>query len=302
MPTSDFTGPFGVFGASPYSDSNPSIAPSVFIDGVALMDTRFPHDPDGNGYWGWYGTTYIPVIDAVPSTISAVNIAASQTPVAATPLTLVAATGAGVTVGQSIINSLTKQTVTGLLVVDGAVVQQTFGATRIAVNAWDPANIITRNVRITSVGNDSAATFVIRGYDAYFFPVSETVTGANAGIASSKKGFKYIASITPAGTLSGSAVTVGTGDVYEFPLRVDTWGYVQIYWNSALITATTGFTAAVTTTATATTGDVRGTYAVQSASDGTKRLQIFVTPSVANVGLTTVGTCPGLVGVNQFSG
>jgi len=299
MPTSDFTGPLVVFGQASSADSNPSIAPSVFIDGVMLMDSRFAVNPDAAQLKrGWYGTTRIPVVDEVPSTIEANNIAASQTPTAGTPLTLVSTTGAGITAGASIVNSATGQTVTGLLAIDGPMVPATFGATLPEVAAWNPATGVARNVRITSAGDDSGATFTVRGYDEYFYPMTETITGADAAAASGKKAFKYIASITPAGTLAGDAVTVGTGDVYGFPLRVDTWGYVEIYWNNALITSTTGFTAADTTSpATATSGDVRGTYAVQSASDGTKRLQIFITPSVANVGSAT-----GLTGVTQYAG
>jgi hypothetical protein len=47
------------------------------------------------------------------------------------------------------------------------------------------------------------------------------------------------------------------------------------------------FTAAVTSTATSTSGDVRGTYAVPNASDGTKRLVILVAPPPGSIGTAT---------------
>ena len=95
-------------------------------------------------------------------------------------------------------------------------------------------------------------------------------------------------------------MSVGTGDVFGFPLYSATWtagadADVSISWNAAAITANTGYVAGVTSTATATTGDVRGTYAVQSASDGSKRLVFTQSPA-----LTNIGSVSGLFGVTQF--
>lgn len=303
MATSDFTGPLIVFGqAALGTDNNLNRGPSLFYAGSGIMDLRTPYayDPDKPGLtYGWPGVTRIPVVDAVPATITgaANRLATTQTPTAGTALVLVTATGTGVTAGATIYNATNGNLVKNLLAIDGPVVPAGFGPMP-KVAYWDPGTAVARNVTITSVGVDTSATFVVRGYDQYFYPMSETITGAGAGgTAAGKKAFKYVASVTPAGTLSGSAVTVGVGDVYGLPLRVDTWGYVEIYWNGALITSSTGFTASLGTgPATATNADVRGTYAVQSASDGTKRLQIFVTPSVANV-----GSASGLTGVTQFS-
>jgi len=302
MSISAFSGPVISFGQAPYADYNPELGPSLFYAGAGLLDPRpfYTYEPGqnfGNVVGGFLGFTRILTVNQVPSAISATNIAASQTPTAGTALTLTA--GTGVTGGVSIVNASTNTTVTGLLALDGAAGVVSFGSAG-TVQIWDPTKALSRNVRITSVGNDSAATFTVKGYDIYGYPMSETITGANAGVASGAKAWKYIASITPAGTLSGSAVTVGTGDVYGFPLYsasfvpgadVD----VSLSWNGAGITSTTGYTAGVTTSpATSTTGDVRGTYAVQSASDGTKRLVLTQSPSLTNISSIT-----GLFGVTQ---
>lgn len=279
------------------SDYNPDLAPSVFWGGTAMLDNRrgyFPGGNDADRSYAWANNGEYTTVNQVPSTITTANIAALQVPVAATPLTLVAASGAGITINSSVTNIISGVVTTGLRVIDGVPGVVTFG-TNAQFAMYDPTKALSRNVRITSAGDDSAATALVVGFDIYGQPMSERITLTNASVASGKKAFKFISSITPAGTLSGSNVSVGTGDVYGFPLRTDFFGDVRIFYNSTLITASTGYLAAVTTDpATTTTGDVRGTYAVQSASDNSKRLQIFQTVPVNNLGTTT-----GMTGVTQ---
>ncbi len=295
MSITAWTGPLVVFGKASSSDSNPEQGPSIFNQGLAFADPRTPfsYDPGQNVgvcVSGWLNNAM--TVDAVPSALSATNIATAQVPVAGTALTLTA--GTGVTGSSSVVNYNTGATVTGLYALDGASGRTSFGSVG-TIQLWDPSTLLCRNIRITSVGNDSAATFTVAGYDIYGEPMTETITGANAGIASGAKAFKYIASVTPAGTLSGSNVTVGTGDVFGLPLRAEHFHETTIYWNSALITANTGFTAAVDTPATATTGDVRGTYAVQgAASNGTRRLAIQMRQSMDSITTTAL-----LLGVPQ---
>lgn len=309
MSITAFSGPVIAFGGGvpgTASDYNADRGPSLFDQGIGLMDPRgpftyLPGQRAGQPTYGFLGTTGIPTISAVPATLAVANIAASQTPVAATPLTLVAATGAGITVGQTITRSDTNVAVAGLLAIDGPSSGKPFGqgptGTGGTVFLWDPTTLIARAVRVVSVGNDSTATFVVRGFDIYWFPMVETITGANAGTATGKKAFKYIQSITPAGTLSGSAVTVGTTDIIGLPIRSDYFGEFEANVNSAWITANTGYVAPdATSPATAITGDVRGTYALQTASNGTVRVMLFSSPSVNNV-----SSAAGLFGVAQFT-
>lgn len=303
MATSAFSGPVVSFGASPaeqVAGSNPNRSPSLFDQGVALLDPRVPfgYQPGGadtSATYGWLGATRICVINQVPSAISATNIAASAVPVAGTAFTLVSASGGGITVGTSITNAATGATVTGLLAIDTAMAGVAMGQAA-SIKMWDPTKAIARNVRITSVGDDRSGTFLVSGYDVYGYPMSERITGSNATVASGAKAFKYIASVVPAGTLSGSAITIGTGDVIGLPIRSDYFGECFVnYPDGTVITATTGYTAAVTTSpATTTTGDVRGTYALQTASDGSRRLVVYVSPSLANIVSAT-----GLFGVTQ---
>lgn len=311
MAVSHESGPCVTYGQAG-GDYNESLGPSLTWGGGALLDPRVgyqPGQPVSNVTLGW-SDNYFMAIDQVPSAIATNNIAAAQVPTAGTPLTLVSTSGAGITVGQSVVNLSTGALVTGLLVIDGYPTPIAFGQTG-AVAIYDPRTAIARTVRITSVGNDSAATATIRGFDLYGQPMSETQTLTNASVTAGKKAFKFITSVTPAGTLSGSNVSVGTGDLYGFPLLCTQFPLLDIFFGTppqGIVTSPTGFTAADTTSpATATTGDVRGTYATQSASDGTKKLHIFITIAPYNLfpqpGTVTAltGNYTGLFGQPNFT-
>lgn len=301
MAGSAFKGPLVVYGTRPPLGSggseNPALAPSLFWGGANMYDQRAGYNVTKSGAIGFAGDQGA-VINQVPSTISAVNIAASQTPGSAA-LTLVTSTGAGITVLAAATTVWASGNVipAGTLAIDGAPGLVAFGqATEVStysyVSMYDPTKSIARNVRITSGGNDTGITFLVAGYDLYGYPQTEAITGASGAVASGKKTFKFVTSITPSGAVASTA-SAGTGDVYGFPVLSSFWGDVEVIWNNAWITANTGYLASDTTSpATSTTGDVRGTYAVQSASDGTKRLMVYVAPSVNNLALGV----PGLFG------
>lgn len=276
-----------------YRDAGTDTGPSMFDRGVMLADPRTPfnYQPGSpSGGRGWINSEML-VIDAVPSQLQAANIAASQSP-GAGAITLVSASGAGITVGTSVVNSLTGANVTGLLAIDSAQTPITIGP----MQAWDPNELVGRAIRYVSGGNDTGITFTARGFDIYGYPMTETVTGASAGTATGKKAFKYIQTITHTGSVAGT-LTIGTTDIIGLPFRMDNWGYATIVMANAFITANTGFVAADTNTPTATTGDVRGTYLLQTASDGARRLIITQWIAASNL-----GTDAGMFGATQFSG
>lgn len=301
MTITAFSGPVVSFGQAPFADYNPELGPSLFFGGVGILDPRqaYTYEPGqdfGNVVAGFLGTNRILTVNQVPSALAANNIALSQTPVSGTALTLTA--GTGVTGATTITSASTNQPVTGLLALDGAAGRVSFGSAG-TIQLWDPTKALSRVVTITTATSD-VAVYTVRGYDIYGYPMTEAITAAGATTVSGKKAFKYVASVTPVGTV-GATATVGTGDVFGFPIYSATFTIgaeadVGISWNGAAIAATTGYLAGVTTNpATATTGDVRGTYAVQSASDATKRLVITQSPTIANIGSAT-----GLFGVQQF--
>ena len=158
---------------------------------------------------------------------------------------------------------------------------------------WNPATAISRNMVATSVGNDSTGTLKVSGYDMYGQAMSETITLSNASTAAGKKAFKYITSAVPGGTLSGSNLSLGTGDVYGLPVRADYVHDVEVWYNNTLATTETFVAADQTNPATSTTGDVRGTTA-PGASNGSKRVAIFISVPAVNLASSI-----GMYGVTQ---
>ena len=68
---------------------------------------------------------------------------------------------------------------------------------------------VAEKVTITSAGNDSGITFTVVGTDAAGAALTETVTGANDGVATSSGSFLTIASITASASTAGD-VTAGS--------------------------------------------------------------------------------------------
>ena len=140
----------------------------------------------------------------------------------------------------------------------------------------------------------------VSGYDYYGQAMTEAITSSSSvsTAVNGKKAFYQISSIATAGA-TGTALTVGTTDILGFPLRTFDAGYVvRVGWNNTLANdAGTFVVADMTTPATSTTGDVRGTYVPSSATNGIKRL-------VAVIALPGIATGPnatrtGALGVTQ---
>ena len=206
------------------------------------------------------------VWDCVPQTLQTNNIAASQTPAAAGALTLTAGTSA-----KSVVRS--------------------DGTTVIQLNT-------PRAVSITLATGGAARAYTVAGYDYYGQPMSEVITSVAAATTPGKKAFYQIASVTGAGGGSTTALTVGTTDVFGLPVRCIDAGYVvKVGWNNTLLQNAGVFTAADTATATSSTGDVRGTFAPTTASDGVKRL--VMTIALPGIAVGPNATRVGALGVTQ---
>jgi hypothetical protein len=173
------------------------------------------------------------------------------------------------------------------------------GTTTVTINGTSYIDLgVQRSVTLSGAQTSAVAVnATITGLDNYLVPLTQTISSpVSTAIVATTKTFRYIpvvGGVTAAGNTVGT-VSVGTGDVFGLPYVVNNWGDVDVTWNSVKATASTGFVAAVTTSpATAYTGDVRGTYAVQTtASDSTRRL-------VAWVYISNPNTRAGAYGVVQ---
>jgi hypothetical protein len=206
------------------------------------------------------------VWDTVPLAKGAANIAAASAYTSA--ITLTAGTG-----------------VTSVILANGSTALQLDVPRAVAVTIG-AGTITNRNVTIT-------------GFDYYGQQMSEVIaTGTTQSTAvNGKKAFFQITSATVSGAV-GATISLGTTDILGAPVRITNAGYIaRSGWDNTLADDAGTFVAAVTTTATTTTGDVRGTYVPSSAPDGAKRLVMGILLPALAVGPNA--TRAGALGVNQ---
>lgn len=174
---------------------------------------------------------------------------------------------------------------------------------------FDPCEAVTRGVSVTAQAGATATSCLIKGYDIYGYAMSESITIVAGSTAYGKKAFGYIASATLNSGDVSHTYSVGTSDVYGIHLRSDKWEFLDMFWNGSCLTSNSGWTAAVTTTASSITGDVRGTIQTSAigggsgygatASNGSVRLTIFESIPLFNLTQTTpINTVP-MFGVAQ---
>lgn len=157
--------------------------------------------------------------------------------------------------------------------------QSASGAHTLTINgALASGGVVTldvpRNVIVDSGGADTAV-LTITGTDVYGATMKESITLNGTTAVPGKKAFKTITSVTSSATIANGAF-VGTGDVFGLPVFLPGTAYVlKELEDGAAATAGT-LVAGVASAATATTGDVRGTYDPNSAADGAKVFDLLI--------------------------
>jgi hypothetical protein len=181
---------------------------------------------------------------------------------------------------------------------------------------FNPPEGVARNIQLTGVASGTGGAFIVRGWDVYGVPMSETITvGAGVNTVQGKKAFKYLATGTTNATggivpqfTDAHNYSAGPGNIVGINLRSTFWEYMQIFYNGGFATTNTGWlTADATNPATATTGDVRGTVnagtlaTIGAALDGTKRMTLAMTIRlIDDISATPLNTVP-LFGQPQFN-
>jgi hypothetical protein len=141
---------------------------------------------------------------------------------------------------------------------------------------------VPRNVTLTSTGNYTGGglvTFTITGFDAYGQLQTATLATLNNNTVGTAIAFKSVKSVAHSGAIA-TGVSVGMGDVFGLPLVIGNVGQLlTVRWNSTLAQDAGTFVAGAATT----NVDDRGTYTPSSASNGTRRLMIYMAPTAAQV-------------------
>lgn len=322
MTITALSGPLVVFGTVMTSSAgtgllgqdlehNEDRSPSLFDLGVGLADPRvaYAYDPGGAptalnmGFFGNVG-----LVDYVPATANTSAFVVNTASSGVTTFTLQAASSANGTFSTTIVAPETGKATGSLLCVDSTAAYLPFGSAQ-TIEIWNPAAGPGRNVTIKPSSNLDGGNFTVIGRDMYGYKITELVAAGSTNLTT-KKTFKYVSSIVNCTTPTSTGILVGFGDTFGFPLAVSYTGFnaqVQLLatsFSSAVLVALSSANTTLASTAatqTSTTPDVRGTYASTTASNGTLRLQMLVTPSAATmVAITSTNVAP-LFGGTQSS-
>jgi hypothetical protein len=128
---------------------------------------------------------------------------------------------------------------------------------------------------VSSNAGDTTQVATITGTDGYGIPTTEAITFNGVTTVAGQKSFLTVTRVAISAALAGNA-SVGSTDVLGIPLRVNTRNYVLTAWDGAFVTTGTFAAADTTSPATTTTNDVRGTYLPPAATNGTRRLTLWI--------------------------
>lgn len=135
-----------------------------------------------------------------------------------------------------------------------------------------------RNVNVVSSNaGDTTQVVTVTGTDMYGNTMREAITANGTTTVQGKKAFASVTGVSVSATMTGN-LSVGDGTILGMPLYLANSVFILKEIQDGAV-ATAGTVVAglgIATPATATTGDVRGTYAPNSAPDGSRSCVLLV--------------------------
>lgn len=124
-------------------------------------------------------------------------------------------------------------------------------------------------------GEAVAGVVTVTGTDWQGNAMTETITLNGTTVVPGKKAFATVTAATVVGD-SGAGFIIGFGDVLGLPFYLDSVDAVLLELEDNVAATAGTFVKGVDTVASATTGDVRGTYDPNSATDGAANFALYL--------------------------
>jgi len=137
---------------------------------------------------------------------------------------------------------------------------------------------VARSVAIASSGDISTSNFTIVGTDLYGQTQRETIAGPNNTTVNTLKTFVTVTSVAVTTNNAGSAFTVGQGNKFGLPFRIDVKSQIVAVTSAGLSDTSATIVVANTAQTAASDGDARGTVTFNSAPNGSVEKAVMLIP------------------------
>lgn len=182
-------------------------------------------------------------------------------------------------IGIALIGAPATKSTTAILNVSTAFESAYIGVNAVTTPITVPGGCAGRALQVTSSSaSDTSQTITVTGTDFLGNVMSQAFALNGTAVISGTKAFATVTAITCSVAVTVGTISVGTLDVFGLPCVLMNAGYVIKDLTDAAISGTAGtFVVADNTSggATTTTGDVRGTYAPNTASNGVHYYQVI---------------------------
>ncbi len=315
---------FGVAASTSVPEYNSQRGPSLFDCGNGILDPRpaygyLPGAAVTRDVMGFLDNNAF--VDAPLEALSTNAFATSSAtlPVAGTAVTFSLLSSAGTGVKATTIIAPESGATVATNCIGSTAAFLAFGSDS-TINIWNPAALAGRAVSVNTSSSGDTGGFTLAGRDVYGYKITETLsatdatrvtTGTSGYILTSLKTYKYLTTVVASTTITSTGVSIGYTNRIGLPLYAGANSPIgltvafgsSINSSAAAVILLTSAALALgsTTTATSTTGDVRGTYTSSVALGSTARLLISQVLSPAAAYAISTGDFTVAFGLTQYS-